>query len=402
MLALLLNGCEPGRQPQPDQFTVTDSAGIRIVSHAASAQPSSTWRVESQPVLSIGGTNGTGPTEFADIWDVARTSDGKVVVTDAPAEELRVFDAQGNHLRTMGRRGEGPGEFSQVQGVEVYGDTIYALDPRRGTAVFTVDGAFVRQSPYPSLDGYRAINVGGALADGWTITIATPPHRRLAGSETGTHIEQRGLFRIAPDSRSATLLTTIPTFEHYRAEGDPPGGHLVAFAPWGSVAVLADAICTGRATHFEIRCMSGAGKLRLIIRRDITPTPISEAVREEYRADARIPRAYPGHPPLPQDRLDRLAARTRFAEYFPVFDRFVAGKDGTLWVSEYRYRPPQHATDPGEPSRWNVFASDGSWIAAVELPARFLLKEAGEDYVLGVAPGENDVPVVVMFRLLRN
>ena len=62
---------------------------------------------------------------------------------------------------------------------------------------------------------------------------------------------------------------------------------------------------------------------------------------------------------------------------------------------------------PGEhpPARdvthWNVFARDGARIGALDLPARFGLKDAGRDYVLGVNRDDDGIERVTMYRLVR-
>jgi len=38
---------------------------------------------------------------------------GKVYVLDRKAGQIKVFDPQGNFLRAIGRRGQGPGEFQE-------------------------------------------------------------------------------------------------------------------------------------------------------------------------------------------------------------------------------------------------------------------------------------------------
>lgn len=387
--------------------TVRDSAGIRIFTYPEPARANAVWHLDPKPLLEIGGASGTGPTEFTHIWGAARTASGGLVISDEPAQELRVFDANGRHLRTMGRKGEGPGEFSQIRGVFIYGDTVYALDDTRGTAVFLLDGRLIRQAVFPSLAPYHPVDPWGAMADGSTIETAAGRETLQMVMQVGTRIEMRGLFRVARDSRSATLLATLPSYEHYRAHDDPlGGGELVAFAPVLTVAVFANRVCTARGERFEIRCMNGAGQFEMIVRRDMPLTPVSATAREEYRARIRGSGKAPGEGfAIPQSRLDELAMRTHFAESFPALGWIAAGKDGEIWVSDYRYqqftRAPGSQARAGEVTHWNVFARDGVWSGAVDMPAGFTLKEAGRDYVLGVNRDEDGVERVTVYKLIR-
>lgn len=387
--------------------TIRDSAGIRIVIHARTARPASVWRIEPTPIVEVGGADGVGPEMFSHIWGAARLPNGDIIVSDEPAQELRVFDSQGRHVRTFGRRGRGPGEFDQIRGIVIRRDTIYAMDDTQGTAVFTLDGTLVRQVPYPSLAPYHAVDPWGVLADGSVIEGAAPRETMAVMSQTGTRIEMRGLVRIAPDSRSSTVLAEVPGYEYYRAAGDPPGGDMVAFAPFLSVAVLEDRVCTGRGVRYEITCMSPRGQPQQIIRRDVAPVPVSATARAAYLKRITTPFRAPGMEggSVPADVLAARAARTRFAETFPEFDWIMAGKEGELWVSEYR---PELKTLPrgeqppaGQVIRWDAFDREGRWIGSVDLPAGFIPKDIGRDYVLGVNRDEDGVPRATMYRLRR-
>jgi len=152
--------------------------------------------------------------------------------------------------------------------------------------------------------------------------------------------------------------------------------------------------------------MNPSGALQLIIRREVRPVPVTSAAREAYLTARRTPGKGAGEGgAIPQSRLDQLAAKTHFAETFPALAWISAGKDGELWVSDYQYeqyvRPRGEQAPLGATVHWNVFAKDGTWAGAVDLPARFILKDAGRDYVLGVNRDDDGIERVTMYQLLR-
>ncbi|MEP6832891.1 MAG: 6-bladed beta-propeller [Gemmatimonas sp.] len=387
--------------------TVRDSAGVRIVSYAQSATAKTNWQIVVKALIEIGGASGVGPTELTDVWGVARTATGGVVLSDGATQQLRVFDANGRYVRTMGRKGDGPGEFTQIRHVAIHGDTVIGLDDTRGTAAFAMDGKLLRQAPFPSLSPYHAVDPWGVMADGRTIEGAAPRETMAMLQQVGTRIQMRGLFAIASNGRSAKLLDSFPTYEYYRAASDPPGGDDVAFAPTGSVAVFGTRICVGRGVRYEVRCMNAAGVTQQIIRRDVAAVPVTEAARDAHRKGrSMLPAGNQEGHNVSQATLDQLAAKTRFATNFPAYARILAGKNDELWVSDYSYdsamRGPGKQPTPKEVLHWNVFARDGDWIGSIDLPARFVLMEAGRDYVLGINRDEDGVERVTMYRMTRN
>jgi hypothetical protein len=73
------------------------------------------------------------PAELANPGDVAITDDGFVLVVDAQPTVVKVFDAAGALVRTIGREGSGPGEFKSGY-IAVLGDTLVVQDATNGRA----------------------------------------------------------------------------------------------------------------------------------------------------------------------------------------------------------------------------------------------------------------------------
>ncbi len=103
---------------------VLDSAGVRIVTYDLTDLTVPTYRVIVEHDLEIGVQDGAPEYSFSRIPGLAVTRDGSFVVSDALAQELRVYDATGTYVRTIGQRGEGPGEFASAPAiVGLAGDT---------------------------------------------------------------------------------------------------------------------------------------------------------------------------------------------------------------------------------------------------------------------------------------
>ena len=101
------------------------------------------WRLESD--LRIGTASGTGANLFASIRAIEVDAYGRIYILEGQSAEVRVFTSDGAHLRTFGRRGEGPGEFRFPTGMTWAPDgRLWVADPGNARyAVFDTTGAYV-------------------------------------------------------------------------------------------------------------------------------------------------------------------------------------------------------------------------------------------------------------------
>ncbi|MFB6098945.1 MAG: 6-bladed beta-propeller, partial [Salinibacter sp.] len=84
------------------------------------------------------------PYFFGEIADVAVRGDGRIYVADEGAAQVKVLAPDGTFQDTIGREGEGPGEFRRISEVVIpRSDSLYALDGYRGrVSVFGPRGDF--------------------------------------------------------------------------------------------------------------------------------------------------------------------------------------------------------------------------------------------------------------------
>lgn len=88
---------------------------------------------------------------FGRVMSLAIDSRGRVVVADDLSHDLKVFELTGEYVATVGRSGEGPGEFHSPWQVQVGpGDSLYVWDPgRAAVSVFGPDYEFSRSFLVP-------------------------------------------------------------------------------------------------------------------------------------------------------------------------------------------------------------------------------------------------------------
>src|SRR5690606_16795253 len=108
---LLLAACGAGERAATD-IAVRDSAGIALGEDTAAVWPEGGgWHLSPEPLVEIGVLDGAPEDQLFRVVGARRLGDGRIVVANSGTHELRFYDAQGRHLRSVGREGEGPGEF---------------------------------------------------------------------------------------------------------------------------------------------------------------------------------------------------------------------------------------------------------------------------------------------------
>ena len=108
--AVLLSLCPTGADAAAWQGRESYRGGVLLVENPATAMlPAAT--IELEELWRVGGDSEDEGEFFGVISDVAVGAGGDVFLLDQQLSEVKVFDADGEYLRTIGHEGEGPGEF---------------------------------------------------------------------------------------------------------------------------------------------------------------------------------------------------------------------------------------------------------------------------------------------------
>jgi hypothetical protein len=373
--------------------------------------PRPTWKpgealaLSSAPTLVIGEEGGPNY-EFSRIRGAARLDDGRIVVADASSLTLRFFDASGRYLKSAGGKGGGPGEFEQLDAFwRLPGDTLVAGSLMRGDlSYFTGDGKYLQRltrTPPPTAPGGRS-------APGWPITLAPldgiglrvsgmMPMRGPSSADKGS-VDSLPVTIVDPRSVEIRRIGTLPSMALAMDGGQPR-------TPWfGAVATFAaDArhFYFGFGSDYAINVYTRAGALSHVIRRAWTPRKVTKADIDSYVVEWGKRWIKSTGAAAEAERTD--LRNDPYASTVPAFSQFLADRTGRLWVREAKLADAPAAgqlnTTPLVPSTWSVFGPAGIWLGDVTMPARFLPRDIGADYVLGTAIDADGVETVVSYRL---
>ncbi len=95
--------------------------------------------------LSIGEPEGAEEYMFSRLRSLAVDDEERVYVLDSKEAHVKVFDRQGKYLRTIGGKGQGPGELQSPLTIYITGQNeLVVEDITRQLAFFSLDGQFKR------------------------------------------------------------------------------------------------------------------------------------------------------------------------------------------------------------------------------------------------------------------
>jgi hypothetical protein len=365
VLLLLAAGCEPALPS--DSAIRTDSAGVLLVAYPhLPPLEASRIAIATEPDLVLGeGSVRLGPDyEFFGISGVAQLRDGTIVVASHGSRELRYYGADGRFLRSVGRNGDGPGEFRSVRRLWIMaGDTSVVWDQvARRLQHFSPDGTFVRSTsvmtaPFAAFSGLPA-QPQGVFENGGVVVF-------LETRSPGSHgVPQRqpllvALHRIQQGGWDSVRV--VPGTEQIFGP-DPDGRGAVTFSyAFGAYAVAAAAgatLAVADPARFHIELFDPAGRPVSILSAAVPGIPVTAEVIEALIG--HLMKTVVGADDE-YSRMLRSAFSARHAPFLPAIRAVFVDADERIWVERYDI--------PGSgPSRWEVFERNGTWVGRVEMP----------------------------------
>ncbi|HEX8320226.1 hypothetical protein [Longimicrobium sp.] len=323
-------------------------------------------------------------TLFSAITGIDVDSRGRVYVADWFAARVTVLDAEGRILRTLGRKGLGPGEFRGIRGVQVLsGDSVLVYDP--GAARLSVFPPDAEKPSYTvnlgaALGGPKPFTLRRAAADGAYVALIRPQFTPDAATPRRDEIRVLN----ADGTPRGAALRNFPSQSFLRVN-QRGGGYSVMPNPFGRQAFVAagadDRIHVVWSDSLAVETVDVAGRRvgGFSIRHSpprVTEVDVSDAVRQLPPRMAAIFR------PVLADSVP---------ERWPAVRGLVADDQGRLWLGLF--------ASSAEPAEWAAFDAGGHYEGSVFLPSDVEVMAVRGGKLYGVAPTEAGAPQVVVLRL---
>lgn len=384
----VLSSCDQQNRPVPlsnethPRVPILESPHPRWVGGAG-------WKVDAEPSLDLAERTGDPNHSFFMVADMATLDDGSIAV--ALPSEIRLFASDGRYLRTIGRRGEGPGEFTHLSDLEVApGDTLLAFDYSQ-----------LRVSIYtPSRELGRIVTLRLALAEqdfhaipgGGFVVVSERPRWTESSARVGLARGEQAIVVLDSEGQVVDTIASVPGTETVLSAGE--GGwqeSLPLFGRSTHLALQRDRllVATGDSPGYRILDLQGTLKQRVArTASDLNLGDDLVGAERALRLEINPSRA-----------MRREIERLPVPDTRPTVADIQVDETGSVWLAEHRGEFRNLFSH--EPRTWNVFDSKGAWLGEVSMPGRFTVFEIGLDHILGVWRDQLNVEHPQRLRLHR-
>lgn len=362
---------------------------------------------------------------FATIGSVDEDRDGNLFVFESQARHLRVYGTDGTLLRTMGRPGQGPGEFRSTPRFGVVGDTVWtfqgfprllALFDREGNLLHT---ARIEGLTIPLQGGMNGVSLPhvmredgrfvsdmslfmsnrGATSTGNNDTVQVP---RVLFDASGNVVDTLGFsMRPPPPERPRFDFVEIGS-QRYMVPTPPTDAPLDVTFDDGTVVVTRATATSAEPAAFTVTRLDFAGDTVVHRAYSYTPKPFGEAALDSLAMrslsgvggivafiDGAAVRTEP-----PDDidaALGLMRTRMSFPAFQPPVQAWFSGADGSVWL-----RREEMGADTYD---WLIIDPAGELRGTVTLDREVRPVWASGDEAWLIEPDELDVPWLVKYRI---
>lgn len=362
---------------------------------------------------SIGVDAGADEYMLGEVWGVFATDD-YIYVVDRQVPAIRAYDLEGNHVRDLGREGQGPGEYTSPSLITVDdGGRVFVLDSRaRRFNVFSPEGDDL--GTWPARDAMCCAYPMVPAANGnlWA-------RRRFRGGEAEDRPTPYALQQFGPDGEVGEVRwPDVPSFEpveimvETRFAGTRPAP--VPFSPDSTWATMrSGSIVVGASDRYRFEIQAGDGA-RTVIERFWQPVPVTtEEADWHTRYFVTLARWETVAEDWSWNGAEMPASK-------PAFSGFIPAVSGEVWVRRPGPGELQAAcvenpiqAGPEEASRapcWHdrtiidAFGADGRYLGDIDVPAGLrpfpAVVSINGDHVVGVVEDDLGIVRVKRWRLV--
>ena len=337
---VLLASCSP--QKTEWKGTIEEVDGITVVNNPKEPMYGEDVFVLEEE-LSIGEAIGKEEYMFSEVTSVATDNENRIYVLDYEDCKVKIYDKNGDHIKTFGREGRGPGDLHLPHTITISRENEIVVKNFRNIAYFSLDGEYIRTLSTAKYD-------------------MTSARIDSDGNILGVEIvrdEENPRYELKKFDSAANYLRSFGSspLSDFRRDGFNPFFPVLRWT-----IINGNQIVFGYQAEYELEIFDTGGNLIRKISKEYTPVKVTQKDAEE-RLEGED---------LPPQILERMV----LPEHHCPFSRLYADDEGRIFVTTYERTPD------GEGYYFDVFDAQGRFFAKVPFANRPLLIEKGKLFTL--------------------
>jgi len=339
-----LHGYLPSRYDQQStwkgKIEIVD--GIKVVKNPA-APVFGEFNFQLREDLSLGGDPEQDEAYFPKGVRLSVDDVGNIYAVDIGNFRIQKYDRAGKHVQSIGRKGQGPGEF-QVPGFVSFDaeGNIYTID-MRSLKVFGPNGEYKKSVVLRTfLQSYFFVSKQGFLF-GRDINYMAQDGPRLA------------IVKVSPDGQ------TSETLAQFRGElkADQPAYALHSYT---NAPILCgidpSSFCYGFSAEYKIFLADATGATALIIEKDAKPQPITSDEKEFI-----LKKGAGMMGGIARAKIEKIEDAAVFPPIRPYFSKILADEEGRIYVAK-----SLSVLDASKNREFDAFSKEGAFLYRLTLP----------------------------------
>lgn len=291
--------------------------------------------------LSIGEKEGAPEYMFQRLYSVAVNDFDEIYVLDYQAKQIKMYDREGEYIRTFGRPGQGPGELQAPRFMLWTSQSSLVVGDMNRISYFDREGGYVKSTTMLGMAIFQDMDrFGNSLV----IDIAQ---------------DDSGVYEIKKFDPDYNYLCSFGTSPLPSIQG--ASRRNLFFPVIRAAFINGDQVIAGYAGDgYLLKVYDGSANLLRRIEKEYIPVAVTEEAVED---------ALEEYPPEMRGRFD-------VPKNYPPFRWLLADDEGRIWVYTYEKSPD------GQQTYFDVFDTDGRFLSKIPLKSRPQLVKKGKIYAI--------------------
>ena len=352
--------------------------------------PESKMRIVFKEELSIGSIAGDENYMFSGMISFNTDEDGNFYVSDMDALRIQKYNPEGKYLLTIGRKGQGPGEFQSLSVARFdKDDNLYVCDVGgRRISFFSKNGEFLRQIDMPGAYENLYINSKGFMV---ACKYEQAPAGKVLAMVSSFELFN-GEFRPFAELHKIKRELALPGSRDISSRIQAMANmiNLMVYQPQQFLTVARnDFIYIGYPEKYEIDIFSPDGKRIKKIARDYEPVPVGKKDKTNFEEEISQDETITS---MPEDLREKVLQLIKYPKYKPAYQSFSLIQSGlnqsfTLMENDWLAVIVDSVKD--EYAVFDLFDQEGRYIANFKttIPVEGLFFNNGKAYAVATKEG---------------